>query len=137
MRMDGLTGNWRERMRDRARAVAFARFLWHRFVDDRLFQAAAALAYTTAFALVPLAVVVLGVLAAFPVFDQWSNALVDYVFSNFMPTAARAIESSLDRLAENSRQLTAAGVVADRKSTRLNSSHVKSSYAVFCLKKKN
>src|SRR5690606_39685743 len=27
--------------------------------------------------------------------------------------------------------------VADRKSTRLNSSHVKISYAVFCLKKKN
>src|SRR5690606_42083744 len=27
--------------------------------------------------------------------------------------------------------------VRDRKSTRLNSSHVKSSYAVFCLKKKN
>src|SRR5436305_3624288 len=26
--------------------------------------------------------------------------------------------------------------VADRKSTRLNSSHVRSSYAVFCLKKK-
>src|SRR5690606_40963272 len=28
-------------------------------------------------------------------------------------------------------------VAADRKSTRLNSSHVKISYAVFCLKKKN
>src|SRR5690606_41618767 len=28
-------------------------------------------------------------------------------------------------------------VLLDRKSTRLNSSHVKSSYAVFCLKKKN
>src|SRR5690606_40511827 len=28
-------------------------------------------------------------------------------------------------------------VTADRKSTRLNSSHVKTSYAVFCLKKKN
>src|SRR5690606_39701946 len=27
--------------------------------------------------------------------------------------------------------------ILDRKSTRLNSSHVKSSYAVFCLKKKN
>src|SRR5690606_39747779 len=27
--------------------------------------------------------------------------------------------------------------LADRKSTRLNSSHVKNSYAVFCLKKKN
>src|SRR5690606_39731996 len=30
----------------------------------------------------------------------------------------------------------AAGVDGDRKSTRLNSSHVKISYAVFCLKKK-
>src|SRR5690625_5414108 len=30
----------------------------------------------------------------------------------------------------------AAGAVRDRKSTRLNSSHVASSYAVFCLKKK-
>src|SRR5690606_41558099 len=29
-----------------------------------------------------------------------------------------------------------AAVVGDRKSTRLNSSHVKISYAVFCLKKK-
>src|SRR5690606_40391978 len=29
------------------------------------------------------------------------------------------------------------GAAEDRKSTRLNSSHVKISYAVFCLKKKN
>src|SRR5690606_20918435 len=31
---------------------------------------------------------------------------------------------------------TGKGIVVDRKSTRLNSSHVKISYAVFCLKKK-
>src|SRR5690606_41516410 len=30
----------------------------------------------------------------------------------------------------------AVGILLDRKSTRLNSSHVKISYAVFCLKKK-
>src|SRR5690606_41220225 len=34
------------------------------------------------------------------------------------------------------RQLAAEGLLSDRKSTRLNSSHVKISYAVFCLKKK-
>src|SRR5690606_40341671 len=33
-------------------------------------------------------------------------------------------------------EVTAIGYAADRKSTRLNSSHVKISYAVFCLKKK-
>src|SRR5690625_5353070 len=31
----------------------------------------------------------------------------------------------------------AEGIIPDRKSTRLNSSHVAISYAVFCLKKKN
>nr|MBO2466515.1 hypothetical protein [Xanthomonadaceae bacterium] len=112
MERAGFVAMWRERLRDRARAATFARFLWHRFLDDRLFQAAAALAYTTTFALVPLAVVVLGVLAAFPVFDQWSAALVDYVFSNFMPSAARAIASHLDRFTANTRQLTTAGTVA-------------------------
>src|SRR5207302_7946915 len=34
------------------------------------------------------------------------------------------------------RCLAGAGRIGDRKSTRLNSSHVKISYAVFCLKKK-
>src|SRR5690625_6629284 len=32
---------------------------------------------------------------------------------------------------------TRRGAILDRKSTRLNSSHVASSYAVFCVKKKN
>src|SRR5207253_8147504 len=32
--------------------------------------------------------------------------------------------------------IVAAGIQSDRKSTRLNSSHVAISYAVFCLKKK-
>ena len=35
---------WMERVRDRERVHAFARFLARRFLDDRLFQAAAALA---------------------------------------------------------------------------------------------
>src|SRR6266496_4793900 len=33
--------------------------------------------------------------------------------------------------------LAQSGAAGDRKSTRLNSSHVEISYAVFCLKKKN
>src|SRR5690606_40105955 len=42
------------------------------------------------------------------------------------PTAYRAMLDGLD----------SHDVTSDRKSTRLNSSHVKISYAVFCLKKK-
>src|SRR5687768_18301000 len=42
-----------------------------------------------------------------------------------------------DRLIQATGGLTAREMSADRKSTRLNSSHGYISYAVFCLKKKN
>lgn len=103
---------WTDRMRDRARAGTFARFLAKRFLDDRLFQAAAALAYTTVFALVPLAMVVFGVLSAFPVFDRWSDQLSDYIFSNFVPNAARSAEVYLRQFSASAGQLTAAGIIA-------------------------
>src|SRR5690606_40894450 len=49
--------------------------------------------------------------------------------------------TSIDEVNDIIRKACASGpmaeVLADRKSTRLNSSHVKISYAVFCLKKKN
>lgn len=100
------------RLRDRARAIAFFRFLARRFLDDELFQAAGALSFTTVFAMVPLTMVVFGVLAAFPAFSAWSDQLSDYVFSNFVPSAARTAEVYLRRLADNKEQLTATGVVA-------------------------
>ncbi len=103
---------WTDRMRDRARAGTFARFLAKRFLDDRLFQSAAALAYTTLFALVPLVMVVFGVLSAFPVFDEWSKQLSDFIFSNFVPSAASSVQDKLIEFSDNARKLTAAGVIA-------------------------
>src|SRR5690349_23436236 len=49
-------------------------------------------------------------------------------------TVAPAVETK--RAAGGSKCARKAGVGIDRKSTRLNSSHVEISYAVFCLKKK-
>src|SRR5207302_5643486 len=47
-----------------------------------------------------------------------------------------AVEEILDRLFRHFHLLGFGVRLVDRKSTRLNSSHVKISYAVFCLKKK-
>src|SRR5690606_22864511 len=102
---------WMERIRDRERAGTFARFLARRFLDDRLFQAAAALAYTTIFALVPLAIVVLGVLSAFPVFGEWRDQLTEYIFSNFVPSAASAVKETLLRLVGDATTTTVAGAL--------------------------
>ena len=101
-----------ERMRDRARMLTFARFVGRRFIDDRLFEAAGALAFTTAFAIVPLSFVVFGVLSAFPGFERWTDALANYIFNNFVPSAAEAVKSYLLPNDETKVKMTAAGVVA-------------------------
>ncbi len=100
-----------ETIGDRARVRTFFRFLLSRFLDDRLFQVAGALSFTTAFALVPLSMVVFGVLSAFPVYEQWSDQLSHYIFANFVPTSAREVESHLRELSKNTGQLTAVGVI--------------------------
>jgi membrane protein len=98
-----------ERLRDRARIGAFLGFVWKRFLGDRLFEAAGALSYTSVFALVPLSMVVFGVLSAFPVFDLWSLSLKKYIFANFMPTAASAVQGYLADFSSNTKSLTTTG----------------------------
>lgn len=100
------------RLRDRARAIAFFRFLGGRFLYDNLFQAAGALAFTTIFALVPLSMVVFGVLSAFEALRPLSSQLADYVFSNFVPGVARSAQTLLLDTVVNKGKLTATGVVA-------------------------
>ena len=101
-----------ERLRDRARAGTFFRFVWKRFLGDRLFEAAGALSFTTVFALVPLSMVVFGVLSAFPVFGEWSDSLKAYIFANFVPHAASAVEKYLTEFSANTKSLTTAGALA-------------------------
>jgi len=119
-RLLGLRTDWRStalglldsHVRDRARGLSFVRFVAKRTLDDDLFQAAGALSFTTVFALVPLSLVVFGVLSAFPVFVGWSDQLSDYVFSNFVPGAARSVQTYLKEYADKARELTAAGIIA-------------------------
>ena len=97
---------WSDRLRDRERTTSFLRFLWQRFLDDRLFEAAGALAFTTLFALVPLSMVVFGALSVLPAFDAWTDQLRSYIFSNFVPNSARAVEQYLLDLQQDPSKLT-------------------------------
>src|SRR5690606_41541444 len=56
---------------------------------------------------------------------------------SFTPSTSTFVECDSEaQLRTLAKKLADGGKVLDRKSTRLNSSHVKISYAVFCLKKK-
>src|SRR5690554_7106894 len=72
--------------------------------------------------------------------DELRSAIMqgDYADPGNFPTESVLCEKydvSRFTVREALRKLTSEGL--DRKSTRLNSSHVRISYAVFCLKKKN
>ncbi|MFC4727930.1 YihY family inner membrane protein [Coralloluteibacterium thermophilus] len=101
---------WAERI-DRERIRSFSLFLWRRFRDDRCLEVAGSLSYTTVFALVPLATAVFGVLSAFPVFSDWSERLTHFVFQNFVPGSARAVEEYLTGFAAAASRLTMVGVI--------------------------
>src|SRR5690606_41581599 len=76
------------------------------------------------------------------VFLTGNRALVkasskDSVLTHFIVEELHAIEPRAPiEFAEQLKNFDAVIATGDRKSTRLNSSHVKISYAVFCLKKK-
>src|SRR5690606_41725091 len=66
-----------------------------------------------------------------------SGGIAELLFENWVPeSVARLIAAEVGGY-RNAKSLVGWLAAVDRKSTRLNSSHVKISYAVFCLKKKN
>ncbi|HWR95579.1 MAG TPA: YihY family inner membrane protein [Arenimonas sp.] len=90
----------------------FVRYLIKRFIDDRCFETAGSLSYTSILAIVPFAAVVFTVFTAFPVFDQWSSKLTDFVFANFVPDVANNLENALLGFANSARTLPTSGVLA-------------------------
>lgn len=110
------------------RVRVFLEFLGRRFVDDRCFETAGSLSYTTVFALVPLSAVAFGVMSAFPVFQQWTQELSDFVFSSFVPDAARTVESYLQEFTASVSKLTVAGVLALIASAALTLSSIETTF---------
>jgi membrane protein len=96
----------------RDRLHAFARFLWRRFRDDKCFETAGALSFTTLFAIVPLLTAVLAMLSVFPVFSDLRSLFTGFVFRNFVPAAGETVQGYLLQFAGNASRLTTLGVLA-------------------------
>jgi len=77
------------------RVKRLAAHVWRHFSEDRLFDEAASLSYTSLLSMVPLLAVVFGVASAFPVFQQWSEQLQSFVFTNFVPDSGDQIQAYL------------------------------------------
>ncbi len=75
--------------------VEFARFLAHRFVTDKAPNSAAALTYTTLFAVVPMMTVMFSMLSLIPAFHGMGESIQTFIFRNFVPSAGEAVETYL------------------------------------------
>lgn len=96
---------------DRDRALSFTRFTWLRFVDDKCFETAGALSYTTLVSLVPLTVAVFAILSAFPVFAEWRGSLANYAFQNFVPATGMKVQEYMLAFADKASQLTGISIL--------------------------
>jgi membrane protein len=93
------------------RAKRLARHVWIHFQEDRCFEEAASLGYTSLLAMVPLFAVAFGIIAAFPVFNEWSANLQAFIFDNFMPATGEQIVPYLDTFLESISSLTLPGTI--------------------------
>ncbi|ENY71811.1 hypothetical protein G114_11380 [Aeromonas diversa CDC 2478-85] len=90
----------------------FAEFVWGRFQQDRLTVTAGYLAYVTLLSLVPMIAVVFGMMSAFPVFQGVKQALEQFVYHNFVPTAGELVQEYINGFVANATNTTAVGIGA-------------------------
>lgn len=93
------------------RGKRLARHVWTHFQQDRCFEEAASLSYTSLLAMVPLLAVVFGIISVFPVFDQWSITLQAFIFSNFVPESGELIAPYIDTFLDSVSGLTLPGTI--------------------------
>ncbi len=93
------------------RLKRLAQHVWKHFQEDRCFEEAASLGYTSLLAMVPLFAVAFGIIAAFPVFNEWSENLQAFIFDNFMPATGQQIVPYLNTFLDSISSLTLPGTI--------------------------
>ena len=97
------------------RVVIVTRRLVRRVVirlrEDGCLRVAAALSFTTLLALVPFVTVVFSMMSLFPVFEQWGQALDEFMYRNFVPAVGEDVKSYLSQFTQQAGRLTAVGLV--------------------------
>ncbi len=87
-------------------------FTVQRFWEDRSFEVAAELSYTSLLSLVPFMAVVVAVVGMFPVFDTVQKAIQDFIFANFVPAFGQVVQQYLLEYAHKATGLTALGTLS-------------------------
>lgn len=81
------------------------------FVTNHGMRNAAALTYTTLFAVVPLMTVIYAMLAAIPSVQGAGDGVQAWIFDNFVPATGQVVQDYLSGFADQAKSLTGVGIV--------------------------
>nr|WP_231852206.1 YihY family inner membrane protein [Legionella micdadei] len=88
----------------------FIRFVAVHFINDDCTYRASALAFTSLLAVIPLMTVGLAILSSYPVFQNLSGPVQDFIFENFVPATGKAVQNYLRQFASQVSNLSVWGV---------------------------
>ena len=81
-----------------------------RFLDNHCIENAAALTYTTLFAVVPLMTVTYSILSAVPSLHDVGDSIQNFIFASFVPSTGEMVQSYLNDFSRQARKLTGIGI---------------------------
>ena len=91
-------------------SLAFVKSFLRRLHREQIHVNAGYLSYVTLMSLVPLLVVMLSVMTAFPIFADLRQIIEAFVYSNFMPAAGDTIQQHITEFVNNASQMSAVAI---------------------------
>ncbi len=91
-------------------AFKFIAYVIRQYINDGCSQRAAALTYTSLFAVVPLITVMYSVLSFIPQFQHLGSEIESFIFVHLMPNSGQNVQSYIHSFSQQARQLTSAGI---------------------------
>lgn len=90
---------------------SFSDFVWRRLQAIQWQQSAAALTYTSLFALVPIMTVSYVMLSFMPQLEVVQRQIEQFIFSHFLPDTGNQVKIYLNQFSEQAKSLTVPGII--------------------------
>ncbi len=88
----------------------FSWFFLQRFSSEQIHVTAGYLSYVTLMSLVPLIVVMLSVMTAFPIFSEIKDLIESFVYQNFIPASGDVVKEHITGFVNNTSKMSAIAI---------------------------
>lgn len=91
--------------------LRFSEHFINRCRHDQIQVSAGYLSYVTLMSLVPLIMVMVSIVSAFPIFGEMHQDIERFIFSHFVPTASESIQEHIDGFVSNASKMPATAIM--------------------------